>query len=79
MNNESARQGALPNYLQTHRNPLAGQATARMKNGCTYSGWIEIGGGIVTIDGRLRTTAGPSHSIKHVYRAPVNTTLLARR
>jgi hypothetical protein len=74
MNGESARLEALPNYSQTHRSPLAGQATAHLKNGYSYSGWVEIGGGVITIDGRLRTAAGPSHCIGYAYRAPVKRT-----
>jgi hypothetical protein len=75
MNDESARQGALPNHqTQPHRSPLAGRAVAHLKDGYTYSGWVEVGGGVVTIDGRLRTKTGPSHSRTYIHRGAVKRT-----
>jgi hypothetical protein len=78
MNDESAPARALPNYRQPDRRPLAGRAVAHLANGNTYSGWVEIGRGVVTIDGRLRTTAGPSHCGAYEYRRPTRRTYPVR-
>lgn len=56
------------------RNPLAGRAVAHLTNGYTYNGWVEVGGGVVTIDGRLRTKIGPTHSRIYVNRSAVKRT-----
>jgi hypothetical protein len=78
MKQESARPGALPHSRQHHRSPLAGRAVAHLQNGHTYCGWIEIGGGVVTIHGRLRTTTGPSPRGHYSYRKVVRRTYPAR-
>ncbi len=79
MNGESARQGALPNHqTQPHRSPLAGRAVAHLNGGYTYSGWVEVGGGVVTIDGRLRTKTGPTHDRTYIHRRPVRRTYPVR-
>jgi hypothetical protein len=74
MNNESARLGALPNYTQPHRNQLAGPAIAHLRNGYTYSGWVEVSGSVVTIDGTLRTATGPTHRRAYIHRDAVKRT-----
>ncbi len=58
MKDESARPGALPNQTHPHRNPLTGRGVGRRTN----CGWIEVCDGVVTIDRRLRTKPGMSHS-----------------
>jgi hypothetical protein len=60
------------------RNPLAGRAVAHLANGYTYAGWVEVGGGVVTIDGRLRTKTGPSHSRTYIHREAVKRTYPVR-
>lgn len=78
MNDESARLGALPKQTQPHRNQLAGPALAHLRNGYTYSGWVEVSGDVVTIDGRLRTKTGPTHSRTYIHRRPVRRTYPVR-
>ena len=56
------------------RSPIAGRAVAHLTNGTTYSGWVQITAGVVTIEGRLRTLTGPSHTQTYIYRAPVRRT-----
>jgi hypothetical protein len=56
------------------RNPLAGRAVAHLTNGYTYNGLVEVGGGVVTIDGRLRTSTGPAHCPTHIHRGLVKRT-----
>jgi hypothetical protein len=74
MNDESARPGALPNQTQPHCSRLVGRAFVHLTNGYVYSGWVEVEGGAVTINGRLRTTIGPAHCPSYIHRGPVRRT-----
>jgi hypothetical protein len=78
MNDESARQGALPNYTRAQSRHRAGRALAHLRNGYTYLGWIDVGGGLVEIDGRLRVITGPSHARRDTYRSRVQRTYPVR-
>jgi len=71
---ESARPGTLPNQTQPHRIQLAGRALAHLRNGYPYSGWVEVGSGVVTIDGGLQTKIGPAHSRIYIIRGAVKRT-----
>jgi hypothetical protein len=53
---------------------LAGRAVAHLANGYTYAGWVEVGAGVVTIDGRLRTKTGPAHGRTYIHREAVKRT-----
>lgn len=71
MNDESALAGALPNCTRPQRSRTAGRALAHLRNGYTYRGWVEVNGGLVMIDGRLRVSTGPSHQRRYTYRPRV--------
>jgi hypothetical protein len=47
---------------------------AHLRNGYTYSGLVEVSDGVVTIDGRLRVSSGPSDSPLRTYRGRVRRT-----
>ena len=74
MNDESARPGALPNQTRPHHSRLSGCALVHLANGYVYSGWVEVDGLVVTINGRLRTSTGPAHRPTHIHRGPVKRT-----
>jgi hypothetical protein len=78
MNGESARLGALSNKTPKHRSQLAGRAIVHLRDGITYTGWVEVGGGVLTIDGSLRTTTGPRYRSTYIYRPAVQRTYPVR-
>lgn len=60
------------------RSQLAGRGVVYLENGATFEGWLTLSSEMLTIDGRVRVSTGPSHSPVYTYRSEVKQTFPVR-